>query len=45
MSEAGLPHPRIGDSQGQKTFSTSSNDNPIRKCDTECSNQHPSQLP
>ena len=45
MSDAGLPHPWIGDSQGQKTFSTPSTDNPTRKYDTECSNHHPSQSP
>ena len=37
-----LPHPRSGDSQGQKTFLAPSADKQARKYDIECSNHHPS---
>ena len=37
-----LPHPRIGNSQGQETFSAASPDNKTLNYDIECSNQHPS---
>ena len=37
-----LPHPRIGDSQGQKTFLAPSADKETRKYDIERSNHHPS---
>ena len=37
-----LPHPRSGDSQGQKTFLAPSVDKPTRNYDIECSNHHPS---
>ena len=37
-----LPHPRIGDSQGQKTFLAPSADKQTRKYDIERSNHHPS---
>ena len=37
-----LPHPRIGDSQGQETFLAPSGDKQTRNYDKECSNHHPS---
>ena len=37
-----LPHPRSGDSQGQKTFLAPSSDKQTSNYDTECSNHHPS---
>ena len=37
-----LPHPRIGDSQGQETFLAPSLDKQTRNYDTECSNYHTS---
>ena len=36
-----LPHPRIRDSHGQKTFSAQSDDKQIWNYDTECPNHHP----
>ena len=39
---ARLPHPRIGDSQGQKTFLAPSADKQTRNYDKEWSNHHPS---
>ena len=39
---ARLLHPRIGDSQGQKTFLAPSADKQTRNYDKECSNHHPS---
>ena len=36
-----LPHPRIGYSQGQKTFLALSADKQTRNYDIECSNHHP----
>ena len=37
-----LPHPPIGNSQGQETFLASSADKQTRNYDIECSNHHPS---
>ena len=37
-----LPHPQIGNSQGQETFSAPSAEKQTRNYDIECSNHHPS---
>ena len=37
-----LPHPLIGNSQGQETISAASAEKQTRNYDIECSNQHPS---